>query len=187
MILPLAVFAQLAATCAPDVAPETLAALARTESGFDPFVIGDNTTRQAHHPHDQAEAIRTATLLLDAGHSIDLGVMQINSKNMQWLGLTVESVFDPCENIRAGATVLTAYSRYNTGSPTRGFANGYVQKVVSKMRQLPAVPAVQSGESSKLPQKPPPPPPAPPNWRAFEAAESASQEKPWLITSREGE
>ena len=26
----------------------------------------------------------------------------------RWLGLTAETVFDPCQNIRAGATVLTA-------------------------------------------------------------------------------
>jgi len=188
MILPLAIFAQLATTCAPDVAPETLAALARTESGFDPFVIGDNTTRKAYHPPDQAEAIRTATSLLDAGHSIDLGIMQINSKNLNWLGLTVQTAFDPCENVRAGATVLISFSGYNTGSPTRGFKNGYVQKVVSKMRQLPVVPAAEAGESSQSDeQSPPPPPPVQPNWLAFEATESTSQKKPWLTTTSNGE
>ncbi|MGH7226591.1 MAG: hypothetical protein ACRELF_25530, partial [Gemmataceae bacterium] len=36
-----------------------------------------------------------------------------------------------CQNIRTGATVLTAFSRYNTGSPTRGFRNGYVARVIS--------------------------------------------------------
>lgn len=67
---------------------------------------------------------------------------------MRWLGLTWETVFDPCTNIAALGRVLTAnynsasagrdpqsalrvaLSMYNTGSQTRGFRNGYVAKVV---------------------------------------------------------
>jgi type IV secretion system protein VirB1 len=68
---------------------------------------------------------------------------------MRWLGLTWETVFDPCTNVAALGQVLTAnynaakagrdpqtalrvaLSMYNTGSQTRGFRNGYVAKVVS--------------------------------------------------------
>ena len=50
MILPLAVFAQLSTTCAPDVALETLTAIARTESSLDPFAIHDNTTGRSYRP-----------------------------------------------------------------------------------------------------------------------------------------
>lgn len=39
MILDLAAFAALAAACAPSVAPETLAAVARAESGFNAHAI----------------------------------------------------------------------------------------------------------------------------------------------------
>ncbi|EGC99197.1 lytic transglycosylase catalytic, partial [Burkholderia sp. TJI49] len=42
-------FAQLARACAPNVDPETLAALVRTESGFNPYaigVVGGHLTRQ---------------------------------------------------------------------------------------------------------------------------------------------
>lgn len=67
---------------------------------------------------------------------------------MRWLGLTWETVFDPCTNVAALGRVLTAnynsaiagrdpqsalrvaLSMYNTGSQTRGFRNGYVAKVV---------------------------------------------------------
>jgi len=188
MMLPLTVFAQLAASCAPDVAVETLSAIARTESSFDPLVIGDNTTRQSHHPQDQAEAIRTATTLLAAGHSLDLGIMQINNSNMNWVGLTVETAFDPCQNIRAGATVLTAFSRYNTGSPTRGFRNGYVQKVVANMsglglaptrRSPPPVPATPSA-----PIPPTIPPPVGQSWGAFHLAPPTNN---WSAFGERGE
>jgi type IV secretion system protein VirB1 len=82
------------------------------------------------------------------GYSVDLGLGQINSRNMRWLGLTWDTVFDPCTNVAALARVLTtnynsakigrdpqtalrvALSMYNTGSQTRGFRNGYVAKVL---------------------------------------------------------
>ena len=43
MIVTLAAFVQLAASCAPSVAVETLAAVARHESGFNDTMVNDNT------------------------------------------------------------------------------------------------------------------------------------------------
>jgi type IV secretory pathway VirB2 component (pilin) len=84
MILSLAVFAQLAASCAPDVAAQTLAGIARTESGLDPFAMLDNTTGRSYRPENQAEAVRIAAGLIAAEHSIDAGLMGINSSNWRW-------------------------------------------------------------------------------------------------------
>jgi type IV secretion system protein VirB1 len=175
MILPLAVLAQLSTTCAPQVALETLTAIARTESGLDPFAIHNNSTGRSYRPHDQAEAVRITALLLAAGDSIDAGLMGINVGNWRWLGLTVETVFDPCQNIRAGATVLTALSRYNTGSPTRGFRNGYVQRVVSKTRPLGLAPARQAGSPGGASRPAPMPGPAvQQSWHAFDPAQASN-------------
>jgi len=175
MILPLAVFAQLSTTCAPDVAVETLTAIARTESGLDPLAIHDNSTGRSYRPQDQAEAVRVAAPLLAAGHSIDAGLMGINVGNWRWLGLTAETVFDPCENIRAGATVLTAFSRYNTGSPTRGFRNGYVQRVVVKTHPLDLEPVRQAESPERGPNPAAMPEPAMrQSWQAFERAQPSS-------------
>ena len=113
-VLTLAAFQTLAAACAPGVAPDTLAAIAQTESRLHAFAIGINgpgggailaTTRQA--------AIERAHALLRDGRSIDLGLMQINSRNLGWLGLSVEDAFDPCRNLAAGARLLTSFSGYN--------------------------------------------------------------------------
>lgn len=94
-----------------------------------------------------------------SGYSVDLGLGQINSRNMRWLGLTWDTVFDPCTNIAALGAVLTsnyrsaksgrdpqtalrvALSMYNTGSQTRGFRNGYVAKVVGNAGIADAIPA----------------------------------------------
>ena len=137
----------LASQCAPSVAPETVLAIIHTESSGDPFALNVNGGRQPARQSNAADAAATARRFVAAGYSVDLGLGQINSRNMRWLGLTWETVFDPCINIAALGRVLTAnynaakagrdpqtalrvaLSMYNTGSQTRGFRNGYVAKV----------------------------------------------------------
>ena len=67
MILPIAAFISLAATCAPDVSAETLAAVARVESDFSTLSIYDNTSRQSYEPKDkdQAEGMQRAAVEAD--------------------------------------------------------------------------------------------------------------------------
>lgn len=195
MILPLALFAQLAATCGSMVHVDTLAAVARTESRFNPLAMGDNTTGRSHAPATVAEAVATATALLARGHSVDLGLMQVNSATLASLGLTVADAFDPCRSIAAGARVLAdgyrrgphedaqralvrALSRYNTGSPVRGVANGYVAKVqASAAKVVPAI-RVDSARNRDpvLPRAKPPPEatsPEPPLWDVYARARLA--------------
>lgn len=131
MLLSAVFVAQLAAQCAPQIASETLLAVAKTESAFDPLAIHDNTDKRSYEPQDTAEAISIARRLFDARHSFDAGLMQINSRNFAILGVTLESAFDPCKSLNAAATLLSAFSRYNTGSPSRGYKNGYVRRVMT--------------------------------------------------------
>jgi type IV secretion system protein VirB1 len=138
----------LASQCAPTVAPGTVLAIVQTESSGEPFALNVNGGRQPARQSNAADAAATARRYVAAGYSVDLGLGQINSRNMRWLGLTWETVFDPCTNIAALGLVLTAnynaarpgrdpqsalrvaLSMYNTGSQTRGFRNGYVARVV---------------------------------------------------------
>lgn len=164
MILSLALFTQLAASCAPSVHVDTLAAIARTESGFHAHAIHDNTDGRRYLAASREEAITIATGLVSAKrHSVDLGLMQVNSANLVSLGLSLAQAFDPCLSLSAGARVLAAgykpppagqdtqpalmqaLSRYNTGHPTRGFANGYVARVAASAEQV--VPAIRLGAS----------------------------------------
>ena len=131
----------LIATCAPMVAPATMKAVVLEESRGHPYAIHDGSTHRALFPDTQAEAIATARRLIEGGSRIDAGLAQINSQNWSRLGLTPETVFDPCTNLRAGEqiilaaytsapyTVDAAVSRYNTGDATRGVGNGYVGRV----------------------------------------------------------
>jgi type IV secretion system protein VirB1 len=112
MMLALAVFLQLATTFASSVASETLASFAQYESGLNPNAIHDNTTGQTLLPETSAAAVGLAAALLAQGHSLDLGIMQVNSANLPWVGLTVATAFDPGQLIRAGTVILIeAYQR----------------------------------------------------------------------------
>ncbi|MGH7097087.1 MAG: lytic transglycosylase domain-containing protein [Stellaceae bacterium] len=169
MILPLAAFMNYAIACAPQMqgAVEPLKGIAITESRLDPLAIKDDTTGRSYWPRDKAEAVSIAGRLISAGHNIDAGLMGINLTNWRWLGLTPDTVFDPCQNIRAGATVLTAFSRYNTGSPTRGFHNGYVARVIQAAAHAIPQPAAGSQHSLADGSLPPQPVGGPPNANPF--------------------
>ncbi|WP_076728698.1 lytic transglycosylase domain-containing protein [Methylobacterium radiotolerans] len=195
MILTLAAFAQLAAACGPSVHVSTLAAVAKAESKFNTLAIGDNSSGRSYRPATSEEAEALAASLIREGHSIDLGLMQVNSKNLRGLGLSIADAFDACKSIAAGARVLVdgyhapgdgsdpqpallrALSHYNTGSPVRGFTNGYVRRVQYAAQQVvPAIrvdasaaaPLGQEGGSGQVAS--PPPPPAPPSWDVFATA-----------------
>jgi Transglycosylase SLT domain len=85
--------------------------------------------------------VEAARGLIAAGHSVDLGPWQINSRNLELLGLTVKQAFDPCHAVAAAGRLIELQSRYNTGSPTRGIANGYAAAVTASVRAVRAQPS----------------------------------------------
>ena len=102
----------LIAACTPMVAPTTMKAIVLEESRGHPYAIHDGKTHRAIFPKTRTEAVATARHLIAAGNRIDAGLAQINSANWDWLGLTPETVFDPCINLKAGERVLLdAYTK----------------------------------------------------------------------------
>jgi type IV secretion system protein VirB1 len=168
--------AQLAARHAPTVNPGTLLAFAWHESRLRPFAIHDNATGQSAFPTSAAEAAGLAHMRLAQGHSLDLGIMQVNSANLAPTGLTVMTAFDAGESMRAGALILTAAYRqclhgndspngtgqqaalrcaasiYNTGREQAGILNGYQADVWRAAAQV--VPAIQLSGAGALPSPP---------------------------------
>jgi len=147
MILHSFALTTLIARCAPHVAPATMSAIVQVESGGDPMAIGDNTARRSYYPHDRALAEALARRLIAAGHSIDLGIAQINQANLARLGLNVHTVFDACANLGVGSEILAqdyaiatlrfgagqaalrhAIGMYNAGSLDAGAS--YVRRVM---------------------------------------------------------
>ena len=145
-------FLALADQCASFVSPHTLEAIVKTESNFDPLKIGVNGgAKLQRQPVTVEEAVVTAQWLLANGYNIDLGLGQVNSSNLNRVGLSVTEAFDPCKNLKAAGTIFNnsfqaamqqypedqalqvALSAYNTGNYVQGFRNGYVGKVLSNM------------------------------------------------------
>jgi type IV secretion system protein VirB1 len=139
----------LSLQCAPSVDPNMIVAIGQHESGLDPLTIHDNATGVVMHGSEVASA---AAQLITAGHSIDLGLMQINSNNLQLLGLSIVDAFTACRSVEAAAKLLALFSRYNTGSPQRGIANGYATKVMAQMDSVRGVPPGNSRSIASAPQ-----------------------------------
>ena len=143
-----AVISPVLLACAPNVASVTLQAIVEVESAGNPLALNINGIHVQPPPaRDAKDAARVAMSYIARGYSVDIGLMQVNSRNLAALGTTVERVLDPCMNIRAAAAILTAdyadaartrgdgqsalqaaLSAYNTGDFYRGFANGYVAR-----------------------------------------------------------
>jgi type IV secretion system protein VirB1 len=99
-------FDTLAQQCAPTVHPVTMQAVVRTESGFNPYAIGVVGGHLARQPRDSEEAVATARALKARGINFSVGVGQVNRFNFARYGLTYETAFDPCANLRAGSAIL---------------------------------------------------------------------------------
>lgn len=151
---------ELLLACAPAVDPVTMSAIVKQESGGHPWSINDNHGKRSYRLKTKEEAVLKATELISAGHSIDMGLAQINSKNLRWLGLSVAQVFDPCANISAGAKVLTqgyqktgslpaALSMYNTGKADSPRGQEYARQVLRHAGVV--VPAPAGGRMANLP------------------------------------
>lgn len=159
MIYDLAMIAQLAQRCAPEVATEAVVPLVVTESAGNTLQINVNKG-----PRVQAGSVAQATALvrryMAAGYSVDVGLAQVNSGNFARLGVSVEQAFEPCTNLHLAAQVLqegyalasrsyagldaisATYSLYNSGSMTRGLRNGYVRRVWANAAATGAVTTV---------------------------------------------
>ena len=67
------------------------------------------TTQQDLHTSQQQkdDAINISFILIKKGHNLDFGLIQINLVNAKKFHLTLNNLFDPCENIKVGAKILT--------------------------------------------------------------------------------
>lgn len=107
-----AAFLDLAQTCAPIVAAETLAGVVSLESRFEPFAIRINSgVPLSEQPATKTEAIAMATSLAAERQDIQLGLGGIGMGELRRLKLTISDAFDPCLNLQATATLLDGYYR----------------------------------------------------------------------------
>ena len=150
---------ELMLACALHVAPQTIQAVIQVESHGHELALHVNGVELDRQPVTLAEAIATARSAIAQGYTVDLGLMQVNSRNLDRLGYSIEQIFDPCINLRAGSAILfadyaaavrvygegqtalrAALSAYNSGDFERGFRNGYVARYYASSHALVAHP-----------------------------------------------
>ncbi|MDR5791706.1 lytic transglycosylase domain-containing protein [Caballeronia sp. LP003] len=171
----------LLAECAPNVHWSTMSAIVKVESSGKAYALADagplnvpyeqrkNMVR-SYFPSSLDDAAQLARDLISNGHTVSLGLAQVNDRNLSHYGLTIEQALDPCTNLATGAKILSrfyqkaskqfgegqqaleaAISAYNSGSFERGISNGYVGQVY---RAAGYVPALTTAPAVSDPAKP---------------------------------
>ena len=156
-------FSALIGRCAVTVHPQTMAAVISAESRGNQFAIADagpvalpwaqrKALVRSYYPASLEAAVSIATELVEKGHTVSLGLSQINDRNLARYGVSIREVFDPCVNVSVGGRILTdfytkavrrfgqnsvalqaALSGYNSGDWSRGAKDGYVDLVYKQV------------------------------------------------------
>jgi type IV secretion system protein VirB1 len=135
------------AACGPLAVPaEVMEHVVHVESSRNPFAIGVVGGRLLRQPRSLAEASATMRMLEENGYNYSIGLAQVNRINFERFGLdSPEKGFDVCNNLAAGASILSeclqrhegrwgdAFSCYYSGNARTGYEHGYVQKVFGAM------------------------------------------------------
>ena len=133
----------------PTVPTSIVRMIVQEESSKNPYAVNVNKDGKSFIsfiPKTKDEAITIAQSYINAGFSVDVGYMQLNSDNFKQLNTTLENALEPCKNIYLSSTIFYNFykdtskkdssitrvqkslSAYNTGSYKKGFRNGYVAK-----------------------------------------------------------
>ncbi|EGK7500150.1 lytic transglycosylase domain-containing protein [Escherichia coli] len=147
-------FLALAAQCAPNVDPDTLARIVKTESGFNPYAIAVVEPPDSIQAKSLDEALAVIADLQKRGLNYSIGLGQINKSNFG--NFTAKEVLDPCQNLKLAERVLLdcynrameettdqqtallrSFSCYYSNNFIRGFmpekydGKSYVQRIVA--------------------------------------------------------
>lgn len=141
-------------SCAIKVAPTTMIAIVKTESQGNAWAIGLNRGKKLRYqPKSYNQAVSWVNYLDQHGYDFDVGLGQVNIRNIRKYGYTPSDMLDPCKNLQVASMILhrnynealttsdsqyealyKAISAYNTGNYHAGFNNGYVYKVVNNAK-----------------------------------------------------
>ncbi len=136
--------------CSYKVSIQTMRAIIKTESDYNPLAINLNGGfKLKHQPQNYLQAINWVNYLEYHHYNIDIGLAQVNIKNAHKFGFKARDMLDACTNIKLASVLLhdsyvrvynphedkqvslyKALSEYNTGNYYAGIRNGYVNKII---------------------------------------------------------
>jgi len=104
--------------CAPHIAPITMQAIVKTESNGNPLAIGINHGYRLKYPaRNNAEASKWVQYLERHNYNFDVGLGQVNIKNIHKYGYTATEALDPCTNLKLASLILSKnYANAKNGS-----------------------------------------------------------------------
>ena len=129
-------------------------AIVKTESRGNYLAIGLNRGKRLRYgARNLAEARSWVEYLEQHSYDFEIGLAQVNIRNVHKYGFSANDMLDPCKNLKLAADILQhsylnaksvsannrealykALSAYNSGNYRTGFTNGYVQRVVNNAR-----------------------------------------------------
>ncbi len=96
-----------------DLPPELepyFASIRQVESRGHPWSIYDNTARRSYRLNNRAEAETKAKELIERGHNLDLGMMQLNCRyQCKRPGVSVDNIFDPDVNVATAKIIFLEF------------------------------------------------------------------------------
>ncbi len=161
--------AAMRARCLPEAPESTLRAIVQVESGGNPYAmqidfphallkrwnLAAGTLRLKRQPQAYSEALEWLAYFQRLHIFVDLGLMQVSTAEAQRRGIPLESLLEPCTNLRVGWQILEdaymtevkvygpgqtaldhAISRYSTGDPQAGIDNGYLTRVLAAAQSI---------------------------------------------------
>lgn len=151
-----------------------LVSMSGRESGHRDWALRDETTGESLFFRSREEAVAAALARRARGHVLGYGRFQITREaNLRRHGLTPETAFDPCRNLRAAAAHLAAGIKgYNGSGPA---ADRYAASVIARVRD-------GDTDAAPVPAPDPATPSAPacaaPSWDAWAQAACATPRRP---------
>jgi hypothetical protein len=196
-------FEELARRCAPTAPIMTLRSAVAAQSNFDPLsiTIHDSQARPERQPKSTKEAIHWVRWLVSHGHAVSIGLMQLHIEHVAGLQMSLESAFDPCQNLAAGWKILSDKYRMTTAILGPGEAaveaalasynrGTLIGGITDPQRPLSATTYLNTLSTEKSPPEPPlsapePPPSAPREGRKQSRYwDLVRARTPWLEQSR---
>ncbi len=146
MLLELAFMAQMLNECQTEVPPNALIGLATN----NPYTISVMGAETATPPETEGEATAVIDDLRIKGIAFNAGMMKVHSSNFQLVGLDNSNAFNICDNIKAGAMLLSSCLGDSTENSAQALADAYV--CYRKKNYLPATstPMQLSPQDEKL-------------------------------------
>lgn len=95
-----------------EVPEKLLYSIATVESGHHPYVInyrsdsGGKKKFVSFFPENYEQAVKAVKFLWEKGYVFDLGIGQINSRNMKKFNINPYDLLDSCTNLRWSAFIL---------------------------------------------------------------------------------